>query len=69
MKTSVKICARCGGDHYDLECNPFIRPVNDNDGMVWTHWATCPRTGEPILLVIRNLHAADGTSIPIGVGH
>lgn len=43
-------CARCHGPgHHGLDFVRLRRPVEE-DG--WTHWATCPNTGEPILLRI-----------------
>lgn len=42
-------CARCGDDHEDLDEIAFWRPSEDADG-VWRWWATCPTTGDPILI-------------------
>lgn len=42
-------CARCDGDgHPNLTFKKFKLPAGENDE--WTHWATCPTTGEPILM-------------------
>jgi hypothetical protein len=41
----VRQCARCGMDHQRL---PFRKLGNPNDQ--FTHWATCPGTGEPIMM-------------------
>jgi len=43
---SVKIhgCARCGYDHDSIQLYELTNPTN------WTHWATCPRTDEPIMI-------------------
>lgn len=51
LPTSVNGCARCGGDHPEgtLEYRAFRQPVPDVDGD-FTHWASCPTTGDPILL-------------------
>lgn len=46
---NVKDCARCGQDHVDLEFKEFLRPIIDGDGVVWSQWAICPNTLEPIL--------------------
>lgn len=43
-KTSVKKCARCGEDH-ELEFQKFAAPVEG-----FTHFATCPKSGEPLLM-------------------
>jgi hypothetical protein len=45
--TKVRGCARCGGDHRAVLFKPFRRACDP-----FTHWAACPRTGEPILLLI-----------------
>lgn len=39
-------CARCGGEHR-VEFREFARPAGQ-----YTHWASCPETGDPILLEI-----------------
>lgn len=51
---SIKHCARCDGDHENLEAKPFERPVlNYNDGStMYTHWVACPTNGDPILVVM-----------------
>lgn len=46
----VKHCARCGQDHDRIIFYEFGRPIVDEDGTVWDWWATCPNTGDPILL-------------------
>ena len=50
-------CARCGPDtphpSDSLEFHAFTNaPIEDTDGTVWTHWALCPITGEPVLLKV-----------------
>lgn len=53
ISTSLTNCARCRGDHKSLEFRRFIRYViADSDGTVWSWWALCPNTGEPILMKI-----------------
>lgn len=48
---SVHGCARCGGAHINkIEWLPLTRPIVDDDGTTWTHWALCPMLGEPILM-------------------
>jgi hypothetical protein len=37
-------CGRCGKAHDNLEFVKFKRPHDE-----FTHWASCPNTGEPIL--------------------
>lgn len=49
---NVRNCARCNGNHDDLVFRPLLQPILDDEGKaVWTHWALCPTTGEPILMV------------------
>jgi len=48
LPTSVRGCARCGGDHA-VEYREFRRPIPDVDG-AFTHWGACTVTGDPILL-------------------
>lgn len=45
MATKVQKCARCGEDH-EVE---FFELKNPTDSFQ-THWATCPVTGEPIMM-------------------
>lgn len=46
-------CARCHGDgHEDVLWQPLAHPVEDADGSEWTHWASCPANGEPILMQV-----------------
>jgi hypothetical protein len=50
---SVSNCARCGGTHSDLPVKRFERPVApaEMNGLAWDRWATCPTTGDPILIM------------------
>lgn len=55
MNIDVRNCARCGQDHDALTFKQFQRPVTedkdkDNETILWTHWAVCPVTDDPILL-------------------
>lgn len=44
-------CARCHGDgHKGLVFERLLHPVEVDPPL--THWATCPTTGEPILMAI-----------------
>jgi hypothetical protein len=47
-ESTVTNCARCGNIHIGLTFFPFIRPPKYGR-TVWTHYAPCPRTHEPIL--------------------
>jgi hypothetical protein len=42
-------CARCNGNHENVFAQAFITPFQLGDE-TWTHWATCPRTNEPVLV-------------------
>ena len=46
-------CARCHGEgHRGLFFYELKHPVETPEGEIFaTHWARCPQTGEPILLV------------------
>lgn len=44
-------CARCGKDHLDITWEKLKRPCGD-----LTHWAPCPETGEPIMMLIEEIH-------------
>lgn len=46
----LRNCARCTGDHRDMEWRPLTRPIEDSNGTRWNHWAPCPTNGEPILM-------------------
>jgi len=48
-------CARCWRPtelrmHEGIEWKPFTHPIQDDSGIVWTHFALCPENGEPILM-------------------
>jgi hypothetical protein len=47
FKTDVRGCARCEGDHDQVDFAAFKRrPAHAS------HWALCPKTGEPVLLAV-----------------
>lgn len=56
-------CARCGGTHEDLTFVIFARPVCVRDDAIFTEWAQCPQTGEPILLCRWELSGSSYISI------
>jgi|GEM_PF-6754685 hypothetical protein len=48
----ITLCARCGGNHENLEFIEFSgNPISDSDGL-WNFWSICPVTSDPILLRI-----------------
>ena len=50
--SDVYNCARCGGDHKALRFKHMQRPAmnDDGNGVHATHWASCPASGDPILM-------------------
>lgn len=54
-------CARCGGDHDEVHVMTFTRPVAPPEiaPMVWSQWAQCPTTGDPIMIA----HVEPGTPV------
>jgi len=47
LLTTIQCCARCGKDHENIELGRFTRPPSGS-----THFATCPKTREPILIAV-----------------
>ena len=45
---NLEKCPRCKGAHAKLRIRRFASPVVCRD-VVYTHWALCPKTKEPIL--------------------
>jgi hypothetical protein len=45
---NIAACARCGGTHKAVRFQPFTKPPENA-----THWASCPQTGEPILIRVK----------------
>ena len=45
---NIPICARCGGNHENLEFKTFVEEgIRD-----MTHWSLCPKFNEPVLMKI-----------------
>ena len=59
MAVDVKACARCGEDHKALVFLAFDEPVDE-----FTHWALCPKGGQPVLLQITATFDGDGPPAP-----
>ena len=61
-------CARCGGAHADLPTERLIRPFAPTEltAQVWSHWALCPATAQPILIAMADdpRHVERGTASP-----
>lgn len=46
---TIPECPRCGKKHANLHAVPFgIAPLMDDQ--MWSHWAMCPETHEPVML-------------------
>jgi hypothetical protein len=46
---NISNCARCGGNHQDLEFQELKQPHDPEGPENYTHWAMCPTLDEPIL--------------------
>lgn len=44
-------CARCKRNHKNLRFERLTHPVFQGKD-IYTHWAPCPRNGQPILMAI-----------------
>lgn len=53
--SEIRDCARCGETHSRLLWKSFDRPTKD--GYDW--WATCPVSGDPILMKVEPMETAD----------
>jgi hypothetical protein len=52
---AVNQCARCGENHPPLSFKRAYLTPDDSPGILaWTHWALCPTTGDPILMIVVN---------------
>lgn len=51
---SMRNCSRCGGEHHGLEFVRMARPFAPLEAapLEWTHFASCPTNGDPILMVV-----------------
>lgn len=49
-----KGCARCGSDHERLDWKRFAIPVDVTETEQFIGWATCPTSGDPILLWVQS---------------
>jgi hypothetical protein len=55
-KAKVKVdrlvhCARCGATHEDIVFVRFMVPIRAFGVELYSHWAKCPTSGDPILMV------------------
>jgi hypothetical protein len=49
--TPLRGCTRCGADHDSVSFVLLEQPVTNEVAVLFTHWAPCPTTGEPLLLL------------------
>lgn len=61
MKHDIINCARCGGEHDDLEFEKLLRPMSANDFYYdeapegageGKYWTMCPTVEQPIILTV-----------------
>ena len=49
-------CSRCDGTHDNVVFSKLTHPIIvDEDKAPFTHWASCPVNGEPIIVSINNV--------------
>lgn len=58
-ETPIKNCPRCGKEHESVTFHKFKAPMRVDRGgrskpRVFTHWAICPTTQEPFLLIVKS---------------
>lgn len=52
VRTDVRSCARCGGNHRGLVFEQLERAIEfGGSESPMTHWAPCPANGQPVLLL------------------
>ena len=63
----VSGCSRCGGAHEGLPVRRFHRSIEPGiEGVFWFHWwATCPTTGDPILVGLLQPPGDDGILVSV----
>jgi len=67
---SIKHCARCNQDHDNLLYHKFAQPIQDDDSvLMWEYWATCPITGDPILIRTLNYKTHEATVVKEAITH
>lgn len=45
-------CGRCGERHGEMVFARLSRPIQSVHAVAYTHWAQCPRTGEPLVATL-----------------
>ena len=55
LSVNVVKCARCGQDHPELQFHKIMGSQITCEGLIFTHWAQCPTTIDPILLRVETI--------------
>lgn len=51
LNSDIVRCARCNGNHKDVLFMSFKQfPIEDGNGLTYTHYGVCPTTNEPMLM-------------------
>jgi hypothetical protein len=62
IPTEIENCGRCGGRH-KLKLKQFTRPILDprfeEDVVMFSHYADCPKMGQPILALVKDDEKTD----------
>lgn len=61
---TLEVCRRCSGRHEGLPFQRFDPPLPVAATALITDWASCPTTGEPILLVVETIPEPAGVLEP-----
>ena len=65
FKIDIQHCARCEGNHADLEFTRLRLPVKAGACVMYEYWAPCPTTGEPIMLALSDDDDPDESNLPV----
>lgn len=53
LRVDIRHCARCNGDHDQMEFFKLTNPVIADDGKIlYTYWGPCPTNQEPVMMHI-----------------
>ncbi len=53
IRCDIRMCARCDGNHEQLAFRKMNNPMDfgaGDDRAIYTHFALCPNTGQPVVL-------------------
>lgn len=57
MRTTIRLCARCGGTHENLELRKIEPPIIIKISVFrkyFNYWGLCPVTKSPVLVNVTN---------------